>query len=1364
MAWHPTTDAVRRLWRRRWVRWVSYTVVASATVVTVTPWVATRPAVLRWTLGKLNALVLDETGLPLSVGRVELHPVLGSLVLHDVRWGDDLLTVRRVEVQADPWSLLGPTAHVFSVKVEHPHLRLTEPALAALRFKTRPPRKGPLPQIRLDAFFLTGGEIEVPQPLRGVPALRYTFEVKAKGLGPNHVRMDLVGTHLSVKGPGGWEKGRMDVSAELSEPALRVHEAYLRLGESQVRVHGRYEAGGDKAGDKAGGKVEARLGGLLDLAQAARWGGAKPPLAGTVDLSGTLQGTLAHPSWTFSADGQDLRPAQASLLPGALELKASGGLDHARLERAHWSSPQGSLEVEGHWSPKAPVTATLQGSNLDLETLGRILRVQELQGVRGAFRAEVQGPRAAADNARLDRWQASVKASLLQGGREAGGLEASLDRGRATLGRLKLDLETLKVDGKGWATLGSRGLVQFEGEGSTEVGAAQVAQALRVWKVVDLDMEGHTRAQATVRWNRQGGLELDGAAEVSAPRWHGARADRVQANVAIRGPELWIRNIDLQKQEGRGGGELWLTWADLPPGQKQIDMCYTARNLPAAEGLKAADLGDLPITGTGSGWVRIQGPYRHLVMSGAAQAESGEVFGIKVPAASSDFWMDLDTLRLKLSDTRIAERPDLLGRGPVPPEGALALTGQADMDFTRSTWWVELAGAMDSQLLALPGPRIQAQVEGRLLGPITRPFGDLDLPEGRFQWKRGRIFFGDRSVEGLEGAVQLENGRLAGRLAMDGMARPLLDFRVRQEGADLVGDLGLVLSPDSARTELLARGMTEDLLEDLNLSATAKGRWKNGRDLTWTGTLDNLQAKFSAFELHQGRPSALRGSALGAVVDIALEGGARNPVDQTAAQAANIRLSGTLPFSSAAPLALQAEGAANLAHVKSIADLVMEVDEYSLLSELRVQGISRFSVLAHGTYAEPLLDGTLSLDKGQAYIRGYQGMEDLHADVVLKDRTLAISEENPLRGTLAHGELVASGAVAWRPGGLDSYAFKAALNHFQLRDVPDGLDLQGNLQATLDGTEEGGLLKGKLRADRLTYQTEVKLSDLILRSALSDSGGLIGLDLDDPLDRIRLDLDLDLRTPWSFDTNLLKLEGRTDGAFQVLGTLAHPVPKGIMTFQPGGRITNIFPAGDLVVDRGSLSFSESRPLDPVIALQGSVSSIPGYTVNLDIRGTLSNLNIVPSSTPSLRQDEIVAILINPGNVANVGTAGASSGSTQGAITSGLASAGSGLISTLAFAPFQEQLRRTLGLDRVNVAVRTTSLGTTETEVTMGKSVNLLGQRSAFVLSHKKSGELSITSGQVEWRFGNVILHLGATKGGGSGLNPSGEIRHTWSPK
>ena len=1367
MTWPSAKDSVRRLWSRRWVRRISYALVSGATLMTVTPWIVSRPAVLRWVVERTDALVREETGLPLAIGRIELHPLLGSLVLHDIRLGGDLLTIRRVEARLDLWSFLGPTRRIYRIQVEHPHLRLTEAGLAAIKLKEHPPRKGPLPQFRLDSFSLTGGEIDVPTPVRGIPALHSLFEVKGTGLGPNHLRLELTGTQLAVMGPRGWEKGRLDLNGEVSEPTLAVHEAYLRLGDSQARLIGRYDPKTPTTADR----VEARLSGLVDLAQAARWGGAvKPPLSGSLDLLATLKGSLAHPTWTLAADGQDLRPGLATFVPGNLDMKGSGTLDQARLDHLRWTSPQGDFDLQGTWSHTSPVQAALQGQNLDLEAVGNLLRLPELRGLRARVEAKIKGPQPGVALERSDHWQASVVVGLAQNGREAGGLVANLDRGRATLDQVKLDLDALKLEGSGWATLDGRGLVQFEGAGEAALDANQVDRALQAWKIASLDMQGQTTAQAKVRWSRPGGLELDGSIGVDQPRWHGARADGLWAKqVEIRGSDLRIKGIELTKGQGSGGGELWLTWAKTAPGQPQMDMCYTAQRLPLAEGLRAADLKDeagqdLPITGIGSGWARLHGTYANPMMYGSAQLEQGEIYSINIPAASSDFSMDITALQMKLRDLRVAERPDLLGHGEATPEGVLALQGQADLDFQRWTWWVDLGGRLDSQVLALPGPRIQAQVEARLLGPITRPFGGYDLPEGWIQWSRGRIFFGDRSVEGLQGRASLDKGALESRIGMEGMPSPLLEAKVRQEGPDLVGGLTLNISPESARTEQLARGLTDDLLEDLTLSATAKGRWTNGRDLAWSGSLDRLAAQFGAFELHQTGASTLRGNALGAAVDLSLEGGARGPVSGVTPQAAQVHLSGRVPFSPSAPLALKVQGSADLAHMKAILDRFMEVDDYSLLSELTVQGTSRFDTLAHGTYLEPLLDGVVSLDKGRMNLRGYQGAEDIQAELVLKDRTITIAEDRPVRGTLAHGELRASGAITWRLGGLDTYALKALLTNFQLRDVPDGLDLQGTLEANLTGTEEGGLLKGRLRADRLSYQSEVKLSDLILRSALSDSGGLTGLDLDDPLERIRLDLELDLRTPWSFDTNLLKLEGRTDGPFQVLGTLGHPVPKGTMVFQAGGRVTNIFPAGDMVVDRGSLSFSELRALDPVINMQGSVSSIPGYTVNLDIHGTLSNLTIVPSSTPSLRQDEIVAILINPGNVANVGTAGGTSGATQGAITSGLASAGSGLITTLAFAPFQEQLRRTLGLDRVNVAVRTTTLGNTETEVTLGKSVSLLGQRSAFVISHRKTGELSITSGQVEWRFGNLILQLGASKGGGTGLNPSGEIRHTWSPK
>jgi len=1366
MLWPSTKDAVRRLWGRRWVRRVSYTLVGGATVVATGTWMLDRPFVYQWVVSQAGAALQKETGLSLSVGQVEVHPLLGTLTLRDIAVGGDLLTVSRLDLRSDPGSLFGRQPRIFALRLENPHIRITEANLARIRIKDRPPRTGPLPQITLDLLTMTGGEVEIPEPVRGLPAAHFQFEAKGTGNGPNRMRLVFTAPQLAVKGPDGWEKGRIDLKGEVSEPVLMLHEGYLRLGDSQLRVRGRF----DPKSTVRPERVEAKVTGVLSLVQALRWAGASPhpALAGNLDITTTIRGTLARPRWTLSADGQDLRPALRDIQPGSLEVRAQGGIDQARLDQFKWNSGQGTVVVEGTWAAHHRTHLKVQGQNLSLDALSRTARVQELQGVRATLEAQVQLPADPAALGRLDRWDGSLHLSLHQNGRGAGGLSASLHEGRASTEDLDLDLDALKAQGSAQAQFSPRGILDLQAKGTAQVDAGQVAHALSAWKVVDLDMAGRTQAQAQVRWSPAKGLELDGSVDVATPRWHGATGDRLQAQVEIRQSDLRVHDITVEKGEGRGSGDLWLTWARLPRGQKQIDMCYTAFRLPIVEGLRAADVKDedgkeLPLSGTGSGWVRIHGPFDHLLMEGRAQVEAGRAYGIRIPAASSDFAMDLNTLRLRLNDVQVAERPDLLGGGPdTSPEGALALTGKADMDLTGWTWRVDLSGRLDSQLLALPGPHLQSQVEARLQGPITSAFGPLDLPEGRLSFSHGRVFLYDRSVEGLEGGLTLERGRLAARLATEGLSRPLLTLEARTLGTGLKGSAGLRIAADTAPTASIARSLTEDLLEDLQAELSASGTWTPAKGLQWNGRLERLEGLFNAFELHQSGPSDLRGDATGATLDISLQGGERG-AGGPRGPAAGIRISGRAPFTATAPLALQAKGTADLAHLKAILDRVMEVDEYSLLSDLKVKGQSRFDLLLHGTYQDPLLDGTLRLEQGQMNLQGYQGVEDLNASIVLKDRTLSIVEDSPLTGTLAHGQLRVTGQMSWRPGGLDQYGFQASLDGFQLRDVPDGLDLQGSLYATLKGNEDGGRLQGRLRADHLSYQTEVKLSDLILRSALGDSGGLAGLDPDDPLDRIGLDLDLDLRNPWSFDTNLLKLEGKTEGRFQVLGTLAHPVPKGTLVFTPGGRITNIFPAGDMVVDRGSLEFKgETERIDPIINLRGSVTSIPGYTVNLDIHGTLSNLSIVPSSTPSLRQDEIVAILINPGNVANVGTGAPST--SQGVLTSGLASASAGLLSTLAFAPFQDQLRRTLGLDRVNVAVRSSSLGTTETDVTLGKSVNLFGQRSAFVVSHQKSAEQTKTSGQIEWRFGGVILQLGVSQSGQSGLSPSGEIRHTWSPK
>jgi len=456
-------------------------------------------------------------------------------------------------------------------------------------------------------------------------------------------------------------------------------------------------------------------------------------------------------------------------------------------------------------------------------------------------------------------------------------------------------------------------------------------------------------------------------------------------------------------------------------------------------------------------------------------------------------------------------------------------------------------------------------------------------------------------------------------------------------------------------------------------------------------------------------------------------------------------------------------GSSDLSDLKVLLDRIFQPSQYSLLADLKPSGNAQFSLTLNGTYLEPTLEGYLGLKGGRLQVRTYpQSIEDLDFTVRFKDRELWISEEEPLRGILAQGDLKAWGRATWQLGGLSDYSMNARLNGFQFRDIPEGFELQGSLEAALKGNDrEGGHLKGRLRAKHMLYHADLDLTDLILAGALGNSSSGLGLDPDDPLARIDLDMDLILEEPWQFETNLLKLQGRPTGSFKVLGTAARPGLRGKMDFLPGGRVTNLLPAGDIVLERGSVDFTDPRVFNPVMNLQGRVDVSP-YVVNLSINGSLNQLNMNPTSTPSLRQDEIVAILIDPSIASTIGTA--SGPTSQSVMSYGLASTSSGLLTSLTIASFQERVRRIFSLDRVNVSLRPSSTGTAETSVTLGKSLDFLGSHTPFLINYRKSGNDVTTSGQMEWRLGNFVLQLGATSSSTNGLSPSGEIRHTWSPR
>jgi hypothetical protein len=623
-------------------------------------------------------------------------------------------------------------------------------------------------------------------------------------------------------------------------------------------------------------------------------------------------------------------------------------------------------------------------------------------------------------------------------------------------------------------------------------------------------------------------------------------------------------------------------------------------------------------------------------------------------------------------------------------------------------------------------------------------------------------------------------GSLELQLGLTGKVQRLLVLDAEQQGPkQIAGSMEVELGPLSADTKLLASRFTQGFLKDAQFRFHAQGGW-GPQGLDWQGQMDHFNGWFEGFRLVQPGPGHFQGDTSGVSLAMDLEGVVANPQETGPAApvpgpavpgsrrprprppATSMKLSGRVPFSMGAPLALELVGSSDLSHLKTILDRVLQPGQYSLLADMRPGGNASFDLNLGGTIAETTLDGTLTLKNGRASVHSYPlSIDNLDFTAQFKGRDIFIPQTAPLRGTLAQGALTAWGKLTWRLGGISLYDLHTSLEDFQLRDLPDGFELQGSLDANLKGSDQdGGKLSGSIWAKRTLYRTEINLSDLILANALGPGSALSSLDPSDPLAKIDLDLEVHLAEPWELDTNLLKLQGRPRGPFWIRGNLTQPGLKGRMELMPGGRLTNLFPAGDIVLERGTVEFSDPTMFNPNIDVQGQID-IPPYLVTLNITGTLDALQARPFSSPSLRQDEIFAILIDPAAVTTVG--GAPGSSTQAAMNVGLAGTSTGLITSLALADLQEQLRKTLKLDRVSVALRA-GIGAPETSITLGKSVNLFGYRTPLVFTHDKAGEVTTISGQFEWRFGDFVLRLGASQSTADSLAPSGEIRHSWSPR
>ena len=1344
----------KRIWSRRWVRRVTYCLAAGVVMAGLVAWAVQRPQVDRWLVARIDQVVRRETGLGFQAESLEVHPFQGRLIFHRPALGGDLFQAESLEVDVEPYSLF-QVPHIRRILLASPRLQVDAGRLAALKLREHPESKKPA-RFRIDRVEVRDGSARIEQPAWGIPLATCTFTVEGWGRGENQLWLEARVPRLALGEGRDRMLGDVAIKCRATEQAIDYAHVSARLGDSAASLDGAFHFHYME--------LQAEGRGDLNLAELPRLrpGASGPsPAAGFLAFKGKVQGPALAPTWSLILDGRQLQARGAPFHPGTLHAAAAGSPGKLRLEKLAWDSQDGKLEASGNWSRAIGTTLELSADRVSLVPAGVYARTDLLQGLTGRFHGTAAIPTPPWAVPDLQKIDLRGSGQFLKDGQKVGTVELGAADGRVRATELSLAVEGTEFHGSASAQLHKQGLAALEAEGDVATDAAEVAQVLKAWKVTDLDMSGATRARGTMSWSPRDGIQVDGHGQVEDPRWHGAHADRIAADVAIRGDVLTLTGIELEKGPGRGEGKIWLTWADGPPDAEQIDMCFTAFRLPVHEGLAAADEQDLDIQGTGSGWVRLHGPYLRILMEGQAVAEAGRVYGIAIPAASANFAMDIARLRIQADQVRIADSLDHLEGGP----GPLDLTGAMDMDADHGRWTAQLSGTADSRILDLPGPALRGQVAARIDGPLTAPLGPYQAPEGTFSLSQGLLALPGLDLKGIEARLSFKDGRLQAQAGLAGKPSPVLEVNALQTAPGrLAGSVRAQLAPATADNTQLTSQLSQGFLKGLDLDFQGQGTWTRG-GLAWKGQLAHFQSDFEGFQLGQTLPGTFSGDLTGCNLAMDLEGRTLTAQGGASPESATMSLSGWLPFNPDGKLDLALAGAAELANLKAILDHIVDPGQYSLMADMRPAGSATFNLNLTGQPSNPFLAGRLDLRGGRVSERTYpQSIENVDFTAWFNGRDITIPQDAPLRGTLAQGALAAWGRLTWGGQGLSSYDLSATLDDFQFRDLPEGFEIQGGFNGSLRGNDrEGGLLKGTIKAKNMLYEADINLNDVILAGAFG--GGLATRDPSDPLARIELDLDMQLARPWEIDTNLLKLQGRPTGAFKIMGSLAYPGLKGRMELLPGGRLTNLLPAGDVILERGSVEFIDPAAFNPVVDLQGTVEVDP-YLVTLGITGTLDQINARPSSTPALRPDEIFAILMDPSAVSKVGsTQGAP---TQTAVNTGIFNQGAGLLTSLALADGLDRLRKTLGLDRVNFAYASGP------NLTIEKRFDILGHKTPVIYNYKQEGTQTTISGNVAFRFGNFVIQLGAKQVTGAtqtpgdvtvqGVQPSGEIRHTWIPK
>jgi translocation and assembly module TamB len=582
----------------------------------------------------------------------------------------------------------------------------------------------------------------------------------------------------------------------------------------------------------------------------------------------------------------------------------------------------------------------------------------------------------------------------------------------------------------------------------------------------------------------------------------------------------------------------------------------------------------LPLTGSMSARLFVDGPYSTLNGNGWIQVENGTLYG--------------ETLTRARADGNIAGQVIQLSSASLTNSaGTINASGSYDLNTKRFTVNARTSGLDIAKLDHLR--QQTTRVEGNL-GLTLTGSGTLDDPR-----LEAHATLSSLAVSGEKfGAIEIA-AHTANRSATYDLTSQLEGAELSARGqTTLGGDYETKAALQFSRFNighLLAAAHVSGLTGESNLegSVNIEGPLAHPDQMRGEARIKDLALTVSGVHLRSdGGLHATMGNSR-----ITLD-----PLHVTGEQT-DVHVQASVNLADKRRLDMAANGSINL-------KLAETIDP-----DLTASGTTTFRVEAHGPLNDPNLTGRIDFENASLALEDLpNSLSQLHGTLEFNQNRLEVKSLTAMSGG---GQLSVTGYLSYQHGLYADLALKG--KSIRIR-YPQGVSSAADINLQLQGPQNNLLLSGNVMITRFTISPELDL--VALASQTTKSQTIASAEA--PSNHVRLDVRIQSSPQLNFQNAYAKLAGDVD--LRLRGTVASPSLLGRISITEGSATI----AGTRYeLQRGEITFTNPVRIEPIIDLNAT-AHVEDYDITLGLHGSLDQKAITFRSDPPLPEADVVALL------------------------------------------------------------------------------------------------------------------------------------------